>query len=153
MNKKFITLVAMACLAVAVPLMQSGCSHPPVTLAPGGVYTDPILATTDQSILDADAALTGFVDWAGANAAYLAKYPEVTQAAANVAANKAGWIKNAYALRDAYAAASKAFKTAATGTGDPTAVSAAQAKLTGALAAIQSITAQVIAYQAAHPKS
>lgn len=151
MKNKIITLVALA-FAIALPVFEAGCKNPPVTLAAGGVYTDPILATTDQSILDADTALSGFVDWAGANSAFLVKYPEITQAASNVAANKATWIKNAYAARDAYAAAAKAYKTAAAGTGDQTAVSATQAKLTGALAAIQSITAQVIAYQAAHPK-
>lgn len=146
--KKLILICALAFTAVALPLTQSGCAGGGVTLAAGGVYTDPVLAVADQSILDSSHALTGFVDWTSANSAFLAKYPEVLVLATSVSAQKDGWIKSAYAARDSYAAAAAAYRA---GTGDPATVSAKQAALQGALAVLVNISNQIVAARAAHP--
>lgn len=147
--KKLILIIALAFTAVALPLTQSGCQGG-VTLAPGGAYTDPILAQADQTILDTSHALTGFIDWTSANAAYLSKYPEVMALATSVSSQKDGWIKSAYSARDAYASAAAAYKA---GTGDSSTVSAKQAALNGALAVLNNIASQIVAYRAAHPNN
>ncbi len=146
--KKLILIFALAFSAVALPVTQSGCKGGSVTLAPGGVYTDPVLAQADQTILDVSHALTGFLDWSHANSAYLAKYPEVLALATSVSTQKDDWIKSAYSARDAYAAAAAAYKA---GTGDGSVVDAKRAALIGALAVLTNISSQIVAYRAAHP--
>jgi len=137
-------------LAVGLPVAQTGCSNP-VTLEAGGAYSDATLATTDQAILDASHALTGFVGWADANATYLARWPEVGALSASVAAQKDAWIRDAYAARDAYAVAAKAYRLAAgTPAADQTEVERKRAALQGALAVLTNLTTQIAAYRAAH---
>lgn len=148
--KKLIILFALAFTAVALPLAQTGCKSGSVTVQAGGVYTDPVLAVTDQSILDASHALTGFIQWTGANSGALAKYPEVLALSSSIAQQKDGWIKSAYSARDAYAAAAAAYRA---GQGDSATVNAKQAALNGALAVLNNITTQIVAYKAAHPNA
>lgn len=136
-------------VALAVPLAHTGCQST-VTLAPGGVYTDPVLAVTDQSILDASHALTGFLDWTALNHEFLSQYPEVGKLSTQIAQQKDGWIRDAYAARDAYASASHAYRSAAGG-GDPTAMSTTKAKLDLALAVLTNLTDQIVQYRLAHP--
>ncbi len=139
-------LLALA-LCVAVPLVPVGCNSQQQTLEAGGAYTDPILAKTDRAILDASHAMTAFIDWANINSAYLARWPEVAQAAKNIAAQKDSWIRDAYAARDAYASAAQAYRVAA---GTSAAVDAKRAALDGAIAVLANIVTQVISYQNAH---
>ncbi len=146
--KKLMLMFALAFAAIALPVSQTGCQGGKVTLAAGGAYTDPVLATTDQSILDASHSLSGFVDWANANATYLAKYPEIQSLAVSIGAQKDGWIKAAYSARDSYAAAALAYRQ---GTGSAANVSTQQAALNGALAVLVNISNQIVAYRAAHP--
>ena len=150
--KKFILMFALAFTAVALPLSQTGCKSSSVTVAAGGVYSDPVLAVADQSILDTSAALTGFVQWVGANSGALVKYPEVTALAATITQQKDGWIKSAYSARDAYASAAADYKAAKAGSSAAT-VSATQAALNGALAVLSNVTTQITAYKAAHPNA
>ncbi len=142
--RKLLLIVCLICAPLPA-LFVSGCQNQ-TTLEAGGVYHDPVLAKTDQAILDASHALTAFLDWQTANASYLSHYPEVGTLAARVAAQKDGWIREAYAARDAYAAASAAYKA---GLGaDP---SPASARLNAALAVLSNVTTQIITYKAAHP--
>lgn len=140
-------LLAICLLFAPVPaLFTSGCQHE-TTLEAGGVYSDVTIAKTDQAILDASHALTAFIDWSRANATYLARWPEVGQLAVKVAAQKDGWIRDAYAARDAYAGALSAYKA---GRGpDP---SSASSQLNAALAVLSNVTTQIVSYKSAHPQ-
>lgn len=112
--KKPFTLFAIAFLAVASPVLQTGCqSSAPVTLAAGGIYSDPVLASADQAILDASRAFNAFILWHDANAVWLRRWPEIGQLATNTSALKDGWIRDAYAARDAYALAAQAYRQGA----------------------------------------
>ncbi len=142
---KKLLLVLCLLLAPAPALFTSGCQNQ-TTLEAGGAYTNPVLAQTDRAILDASHALTAFLDWHYANTGYLARWPEVGALAAKVAAQKDGWIKEAYAARDAYAAASAAYKA---GLGND--VMPSSARLNAALAVLSNVTTQIIAYKNAHP--
>lgn len=144
--KRYLISLVLAFTAISVPVLQTACTHV-TTLEAGGVYSDPILAQTDRAILDASHALTGFIDWTQANAAYLAKYPDVITLADKILNAKDGWIRDAYAARDAYASALTAYRA---GKGDQTTVSAKQAALNGAIAVLNNITAQITAAQTAH---
>ena len=137
---------AIGITLLAAVLVLSGCGGGKITLAPGGVYSDPVLAVTDQAILDANTALTGFVSWANANATYLAKWPEIASLASKVTVNQNTWIKDAFTARDTYAQAAAAYKAAGS-TGSPP----SQAGIQAALAVMTNVTAQIAAYQAAHP--
>lgn len=142
---KFLLVPILAWIGFfSLPVYQAGCQHQ-VTLETGGVYSDPVLATTDQAILDSSRALTAFVEWANANATYLARWPEIGQLAIRVATQKDGWIRDAYAARDAYAQAAKDYKDGKAGSPDPQ-----RAKLNGILALIKSATDQIINYRNAH---
>lgn len=161
MKTKLKDLVAVGLFACGFCLMHLGCANGTgtVTLAPGGVYSDPVLAQEDQAILDASNAIQGFLSWYDANAALLSKTPALANLATSVRAQEKGWIKDAFAARDAYAAASKAYRTAVAqssaspGSAAPDVApqTAALAKFQVALAIIDSVTAQIAAYRAAHP--
>jgi hypothetical protein len=145
------TKITLQLLFVTVALgLLAACG---TTLAPGGAYSDVNLAQTDQAILDANGAMDGFVQWEAANHTFLLKYQEVGALAAIITAQKGGWVKEAYAARDAYASASQAYKAAiaAGKTADPTGQNAAHDKLIAALAVLTDVTKQVVAYRAAHP--
>lgn len=116
-----------------------GCQHA-VTLEAGGAYSDPILATTDRAILDADATLTGFVNWANTNAGYLSQWPEIAQLAHHVTAAKDGWILDAYMARDVYAQAVKAGKDS----------TGAKKNLDVTMAVLSSLLTQVSQFESAH---
>lgn len=149
--KRIILILALAFSAIAVPVIQTGCANK-ITLEPGGAYTDPYLAKTDQAILDSSRTLQAFVAWHAANSTFLAKYPAVGALAIEVAGKEKGWIRDAYAARDAYALAAKAYREAAGTPGaDASEVELRRAKLNGALALINNITQQIVAYRAAHP--
>ena len=138
MKRLFLTLI----LAVMPVMTFQACQHQ-VTLEAGGAYSDAPLATADQAILDASHTLSGFIEWSGANATYLAKWPEVSALAAKVAVQKDGWIRDAYAARDAYAKAITAYKSATGPTPDA-------ARLNAALAILANVTAQINDYKTAH---
>lgn len=142
--KRLFLIFALVLSAIVFPV---GCQHQ-VTLEPGGAYSDATLATADQAILDASHTFTGFLDWYTANAAFLAKWPEVGQLASSVAAQKDGWIKNAYLARDAFAQAQKAYKDAK---GSSTDVDTKRAQMNAALALISNVTQQITTYRNAHP--
>lgn len=144
--RKFITLFAIIAISVASPIIQSGCVGT-TTLQPGGVYTEPVLAKTDQEILDSDKILTDFVSWQSAHAAVLGA--EIATLAQKVSANKNQWIKDAYAARDAYADDLKTYK-AAIASGNTGAIPPTTAKINAAVAVIANITAQITAYKSAH---
>jgi hypothetical protein len=143
--KKLILICALA-FATPLALVQTGCQHT-VTLEAGGAYADPTIATIDHAILDASHALTAFLDWNAANAPYLAKWPEVGALATRVAAQKDGWIRDAYFARDAYASASAAYK-AGKASAPPS-----NANLNAALAVLSNVTQQIIDYKTAHPQA
>lgn len=147
MKKLTFLFALLYSIGAFVIIDTAGCKSQ-VTLAAGGAYSDPVLAQTDQSILDASHALTGFVQWTSANSAFLAKYPEVLALATSVASQKDGWIKSAYSARDAYAKAAADYRA---GIGDSATVNAKQAALNGALAVLNNISSQIVAYRAAHP--
>lgn len=128
-------ILLFACLAIAAPIVQTGCQHE-VVLEQGGAYSDPVLATTDRAILDASRAMVDFVGWHAANATYLAKWPEIGALAAKVGAGRDGWVRTAYAARDAYAQASAAYKAGKAGLPDGANLRAAMAVLTNILAQI-----------------
>lgn len=130
-------------------LISTGCQNK-VTLEQGGAYTDPVLATTDQSILDASKAIQGFLSWYDTNKTFLDKYPEVGKLADSVRSNEKTWIKDAYSARDSYAAASVAWKA---GKGSQPDADAAHAKLNAALAVLSNLTAQIAAYRSSHATS
>ena len=136
-------------LFAGLALLFSGCGSHPVTLAPGGVYTDPVLAQTDQAILDTSAALTGFLSWNTENSAFLVKFPAVGALAEKVAANKDGWIRDAYKARDAYAVDAKAYRDAIA-LGQTNATPPNRAKIDAALAVLTSLATQVTALKATH---
>lgn len=140
--KKLLPLLFLSCLALSVPIVQTACSHA-VTLEAGGVYSDPALATADRAILDASHALGDFVAWQAANAAYLARWPEVAALAAKVSAGRDGWVRSAYAARDAYAQASAAYKAGKQGPPDGS-------NLRAALAVLSDLTTQITSYRSAH---
>lgn len=143
---KPIRLLFVACaLALAVPFSATvtGCASQ-TTLEAGGAYSDATLAKTDRAILDASHTLTAFLDWQTANSAYLAKWPEVGALAAKVAAQKDKWIFDAYAARDIYADAAKAYRDGKAAAPNGNAVNAALSVLTN-------VTAQILAYQTSHP--
>lgn len=121
-----------------------------VAVAPGGAYSDVNLALTDKAILDANSALEGFLSWYNSNAAVLAKWPEVGKLAATVTAQKNGWIRDAYAARDAYALAAIAYRKALAD-GAANAVPPERAKMDGALSILKTAIDQFNAYKAAHP--
>jgi hypothetical protein len=146
MKKLFPSVFLALAMACAVPIIETACPNG-VTLAAGGAYSDPVLATTDQAILDASSLFSGFLSWDNANATFLARYPEVGTFAASIAANKDAWIKSAYAARDSYAAAVKAYKA---GTGSQSDVDAAHAKINGAIALLNNISTQITSYRSAH---
>jgi hypothetical protein len=151
MNKRNLQYTTAFLLWIAILIFAAGCKT--TALEAGGAYHDPLLAKTDQAILDGAAALQGFVDWQTANAAFLAKYQEVGALAGEIRSHKDAWETEAWNARDAYAQAKKAYDdaVAAGQTGDQAAVTASQAKLAGALAVIQNITQQIAQYRAAHP--
>lgn len=134
----------MTFAVVAVPVVETGCAAHVVTLEQGGAYSDPYLATTDQSILDASHALDGFLAWYGQNAPFLSKYPDVGKLAVKVYDHRDEWVKNAYAARDAYASAAAAYRAGKAG---PPSVAAVNA----ALSVLLDITKQVASYKALHP--
>lgn len=138
MNK----IILFACLIIAAPILQTGCQHE-VALESGGIYSDPVLATTDRAILDASHAMADFVQWHAANATFLAKWPEVGALAAKVGAGRDGWVRTAYAARDAYAQASAAYKAGKQGPPDGSQLRAALAVLTNA-------TTQITSYRSSH---
>lgn len=149
---KFINyLIFAAALFCAGPLLliDAGCTNK-ITLASGGAYTDPVLATTDQSILDASKAIQGFLGWYDANKDFLAKYPEVGKLADQVRSNEKSWIKDAYSARDSYASASVAYKT---GKGTQADADVLHSKLNAALAVLNNITAQIATYRSSHATS
>lgn len=135
-------LLLFACLALAVPVLQTGCQHK-VVLESGGAYSDPVLATTDRAILDASHAMADFVSWHAANATFLAKWPEVGALAAKVSAGRDGWVRSAYAARDAYAQASTSYKAGKQGPPDG-------APLRAVMAVLTNVLAQITSYRAAH---
>lgn len=146
--KKLILIFALAFSAIAVPVMQTGCKTP-VTVEQGGIYSEASLAVTDQAILDANQALNSFVSWYQANQAFLSKYPEVGTLIAKIQANQSAWIRDAYAARDAYASALKAYNAALAA--GQAGTSPDHAKIDAALAVLTDITQQIVAYRAAHP--
>lgn len=141
-------LLFLLSLCLAVPLTQSGCTQT-TTLEAGGSYTDPVLAKTDQAILDASHTMTAFIEWARTNAAFLAKWPEVARLSGNIEAQQSQWERDAYAARDAYADAVKAYKTAIAA-GVVGALPPNRAKVDAAVAVLTSVISQAIAYQQAH---
>lgn len=139
--KKLLLIIGFVCAAAF-----QGCqSH--VTLEPSGAYSDASLAVTDQAILDASHAMSGFLTWYAANQTFLSKWPEVGIFAAKVGAQKDGWIRDAYAARDAYASASVAYKQAKL---DSAGLDTKRAQLNAALALLTNITQQITTYKAAH---
>ena len=144
MKTRFLFAIAFLAFAVPFTITQQGC-YSQVTLEQGGAYTEVSLAVADQAILDASHALTGFVGWANANSAYLAKWPEVGVLSAKVAAQKDGWVRDAYMARDAYASALAAYKAGKASTAP------SSANLNAAIAVLTNITTQITAYRAAHP--
>lgn len=144
--KKVLLVLALALCVITVPVYTGCTSH--TTLEQGGVYSDANLAVADQAILNGSHALSGFLNWHAANADYLAQWPEVGNLAAKVTALKDGWIRDAYAARDAYASASQAYKKSFASGQD---VLTARDKLNAALAVLDNITTQINAYKTAHP--
>lgn len=140
--KKLTLLLAVACLAVSVPVIQTGCQNTS-TLEAGGAYSDPVLASTDRAILDASRAMGDFVQWHAANATYLARWPEVAAMSAKVSAGRDGWVRDAYFARDAFAQASAAYKAGKQGPPDG-------AQLRAALAILMNVTTQLTSYRSAH---
>lgn len=140
--KKFLPLLLLSCFALTAPVIQTGCQHT-VTLESGGAYSDSTLAVTDRAILDASRAMGDFVAWNEANATYLARWPEVGVLAAKVRAGRDGWIRNAYAARDAYAQAESAYKAGKQGPPDG-------AQLRAALAVLNDLTTQIVSYRSQH---
>lgn len=147
-----------ACTLVFGGALQTGCSTTP-HLEAGGVYTDIVLAKTDQTILDASHTMAGFVQWQSANAAYLAKWPAVGELANRISAQKDGWIRNAYAARDSYALALLAYREAVAASKDKSGPAvdearakqvAARAKLDGAIALLNDIADQIIQFRTDH---
>lgn len=156
MKNRILPLLALTLLGAFV-LSGSTCQSTSVTLAPGGVYTDPVLFSTDQAILDGRKALTDALAWYDANAAFLAKYPAVGVVAEKIRSQADTWEKAAYQARDEYAKAAKDYRAAvaAATPGSPppdqTAALAAHAKLQGAIAVLTDVAADLAAYRAAHP--
>lgn len=151
---KTLRLVFFLAFAVAfagtASVMFTGCpATTGVTLAPGGAYSDPVLFQIDQATGIADSTLTAFVAWQKANAAYLAKWPEVGSLSVTIQAKQDSWLRDVIAARDDYVVAASAYKgtvNAATAAG----VTSARAKIDGALAVITTVIAQAAAYQSAH---
>ncbi len=137
--KKFLLFI---CLAIAAPVLQTGCQHE-VVLEAGGAYSDPVLATTDRAILDASHAMADFIAWHAANATYLARWPEVAALSAKVSSGRDGWVRSAYAARDAYAEASLAYKAGKQGPPDGS-------NLRSAMAVLTNVLAQITASRSAH---
>lgn len=143
-----LSFLPVRCLPLAgVAVLTTSCKQ--TALEPGGAYTDPVLAKTDQSILDASRAMTAFVEWAKANSVYLARWPEVAQLAKNIETQEKQWVRTAYEARDAYASASKEYRKAVAA-GVAGALPPNRAKLDGALAVLTNVVSQVVAYQQAH---
>jgi hypothetical protein len=141
-NRSFLPL-ALGIIA----LTFAGCaSTGKVTLAPGGVYHELTLAQVDQSINDAETALDGGIQWISDNAVFLSRWPEIAAVAANVAAHKDEWERQARAARTTYAKALAAYRAAGLQGAAPT-----TAAVDAAIAAIADINTQIAAYQAAHP--
>lgn len=148
MKTRFLTLLVMAaCFAVA-PVVQFGCKQT-MTLEAGGAYTDPVLAQTDQSILDASRAMREYIAWTKANSVFLAKWPQVAQLATRIEAQEKGWIKDAYIARDAYAAASVAYRKAIAD-GVAGAIPPSRVKVDAMIAVLTSVVTEVLAYRQAH---
>jgi hypothetical protein len=141
--RKYLSLFVFAIAAICPIAVQTGCANHGVTLETGGPYSSSYLATTDQAILDASKAIDGFLSWYQTNATFLAKYPEVGQLATQVQAHKKEWEVDAYAARDAYAAAEKAYK-------DGLGTSPTTAKVDAALSILNSIAAEAASLNAAH---
>lgn len=137
----FAGLGSVACFTL------TGCQHT-VKLEAGGVYTFPVLASLDQKIIAADNALGDSVKWYNANSTFLAQWPQIGTAAANVASHRDGWIKDAWAARDAYAQAYAAYQT---GAGTATAADDKLKIFNGVIAALADVTTQISNYQSAHP--
>ena len=149
MKNKISILLAIVVMAFAVPATTTtftGCTSK-TTLEEGGVYHDPVLAVADRSILDSSKALSGFIEWANTNSEYLAKWPEIGVLAGKIAAQKDGWIKDAFAARDAYASAYAAYQA---GKGDAKDADAKRAMLNGSLALLSNVIAQINAYKLNH---
>ncbi len=145
------TLLACFALAVATPLALvhvTGCAGT-TTLEAGGAYSDPVLAQADRAILDASRAMTEFIAWQRANAAFLAKWPEIERAARNIESQRDGWEKDAYAARDAYASAAKDYRKAIAD-GVVGALPPSRAKIDGSIAVLTSVVTQIGAYRNAH---
>lgn len=143
MKKYPLILLFVIGLIAALPVFEAACQHQ-VALESGGAYHDPVLATTDRAILDTSRVLADFIAWHSANAVYLAKWPEVGALAASVAAQKDGWIRDAYAARDAYASAAAAYKSGLGPAPDG-------AKLNATIAVLSNVTSQIIVYKNSHP--
>ena len=146
--KKYLFIAAWLFAAVSLPIAFTGCQSS--TLESGGVYSDPILASADQAILSADQSLTGFTDWVAANSAFLAQFPELEKLADNIKSQKNGWLKDAYAARDDYAAAMVVYKQAVA-SGSSTAIAPTTAKIDAAISLLTSVVQQITAARAAHP--
>lgn len=147
--KNMLIILRAAVLGLCIPILQTSCqSSAPVTLEPGGTYSDSILATTDQSILDAQKLVDDFGAWYVANSSYLSQWPEVGSLAANVAAHNNEWFRNAYAARDAYASVSADYKNGKATSAD---LDAKHADINVALSVLNNITAQITTYKTQHP--
>ena len=132
--KKLPILLALAFLAAAVPVLNTGCQSPSVQVDPAGVYHgSDFLAQTDLAITSAYSVLDAFVNWELTNRPLLAGQPQITKAADHIRANAKKWFNSASALRDAYAAS-------------PT--DGNRANLQRSIAVIQAALAEATAYMA-----